>query len=171
MKSGIEPKHEARLRLQLTTLNLASNPLDGNREGWGWHPLKGKLKGHRAVTVNATWRLTFAFEGEDATPVDYQDYHAGEIIMATMNSPASPGELLREFLAERPISQLAEQTGVARATISRVLNPHTAVSVDQGIRLGKALSLSPEFFSKAQLQFDMSIESQKKQENLKPLAA
>lgn len=171
MRSGIEPKHEARLRLRPTTLNLASNPLDGNREGWGWHPLKGKLKGHRAVTVNRTWRLTFAFEGEDATLVDYQNDHSGEIIMATMNSPASGGKLLREFLGERPISQLAEQIGVARATTGRGLNPHTAVSVDQGIRLGKALSLSPEFFSKAQLQYDMSIESQKKLERSKPLAA
>jgi toxin HigB-1 len=75
VKSGILPKHEARLRIQLTTLNLASNPLDMNREGWGWHPLKGKLKGHWAVTVNGNWRLSFTLEGEDAILVDYQDYH------------------------------------------------------------------------------------------------
>ena len=46
-----------------------------NRDGWGWHPLKGDLKGHWAVTVNGNWRLTFAFEGSDAVLVDYQDYH------------------------------------------------------------------------------------------------
>ena len=28
-----------------------------------------------AVSVNGNWRLTFAFEGEDAILVDYQDYH------------------------------------------------------------------------------------------------
>jgi toxin HigB-1 len=27
------------------------------------------------VWVNGNWRLTFAFEGEDAVLVDYQDYH------------------------------------------------------------------------------------------------
>ncbi|MGA2218868.1 MAG: type II toxin-antitoxin system RelE/ParE family toxin [Terracidiphilus sp.] len=40
-----------------------------------WHPLKGDLKGHSSVSVNGNWRLTFAFEGEDAILVDYQDYH------------------------------------------------------------------------------------------------
>jgi len=44
-KAGIQPKHEGRLRILLTTLNLASTPLDMNRSGWDWHPLKGDLKG------------------------------------------------------------------------------------------------------------------------------
>jgi toxin HigB-1 len=74
-KAGIQPKHEARLRIQLTTLNLASTPQDMNRDGWDWHPLKGDLKGDWSVTVNGNWRLIFAFEGEDAILVDYRDYH------------------------------------------------------------------------------------------------
>lgn len=74
-KAGIQPKHEARLRILLTTLNLASTAQDMNRVGWDWHRLKGSLKNHWAVTVNGNWRLTFSFEGEDAILVDYQDYH------------------------------------------------------------------------------------------------
>jgi proteic killer suppression protein len=74
-KAGIQPNHEARLRILLTTLNLASTPLDMNRSGWNWHPLKGDLKGHWAVSVSGNWRLTFTFEGEDAILVDYRDYH------------------------------------------------------------------------------------------------
>jgi proteic killer suppression protein len=74
-KAGIQPKHQTKLRIQLTTLNLASNPGDMNREGWDWHPLKGELKGHWSVSVNGNWRLTFTFDGEDAILVDYQDYH------------------------------------------------------------------------------------------------
>jgi len=74
-RSGIQAKHEARLRILLTTLNLASTPLDMNRPGWGWHPLKGDLKGHWSVSVSGNWRLTFSFEGEDAILVDYLDYH------------------------------------------------------------------------------------------------
>lgn len=46
-----------------------------NVPGWGLHPLTGKLAGHYAVTVNGNWRLIFAFEGENATLVDYRDYH------------------------------------------------------------------------------------------------
>jgi len=74
-KAGIQPRHASRLRILLTTLNLASTPLDMNREGWGWHPLKGNLRGHWAVTVSGNWRLTFSFDGEDAILVDYWDYH------------------------------------------------------------------------------------------------
>jgi len=77
-KAGIQPKHAQPLRVLLTTLNLASVPQDMNRAGWDWHPLKGNLKNHWAVTVNGNWRLTFAFEGEDAILVDYQDYHQEE---------------------------------------------------------------------------------------------
>lgn len=56
-------------------LDAAKGPNDMAAPGWRLHPLKGRLKGHWAVTVNANWRLTFAFEGEDAILVDYQDYH------------------------------------------------------------------------------------------------
>jgi addiction module HigA family antidote len=91
--------------------------------------------------------------------------------MAMMHNPASPGELLREFLGNRTATQLAEHIGVARATISRVLNGRTAISTDLSIRLGEALELSPDFFSKAQLQYDLWIESQKRRRKIKPLAA
>jgi len=74
-KAGIQPKHESRLRILLTTLNLSSVPEDMNRPGWEFHPLKGTLKHHFAVRVNGNWRLVFAFDGPDAVLVDYTDYH------------------------------------------------------------------------------------------------
>ena len=88
-----------------------------------------------------------------------------------MHNPASPGELLREFLGERTVSELAAHIGVARATISRILNGHTGVTVELSIRLGLALNLSPEFFSRAQLQYDHWLAAQKKRAKIKPLAA
>ena len=91
--------------------------------------------------------------------------------MATMYNPASPGELLKEFLGNRTATQLAGHIGVARATVSRILNGRTAVTMDLSIRLGEALALAPDFFSKAQLQYDLWIESQKKRPKIKPLAA
>ena len=36
---------------------------------------RADLEGHWAVRVSGNWRLTFAFEGEDAILIDYQDYH------------------------------------------------------------------------------------------------
>ncbi len=74
-KSGIQPKHAERLRRLLTALDVASRPEDLNAAGSGLHPLKGSLQGHWGVTVSGNWRMTFAFEGEDAVLVDYQDYH------------------------------------------------------------------------------------------------
>jgi proteic killer suppression protein len=74
-KAGIQPKHERILRQQLTALNAAKKAEEMDVPGWGWHALKGDRVGHFAVFVNANWRLTFQFEGEDAILVDYQDYH------------------------------------------------------------------------------------------------
>jgi antitoxin HigA-1 len=91
--------------------------------------------------------------------------------MTTIHNPASPGELLREFLGEVTATQLAEHIGVARATISRILNGRTAITTDLSIRLGEALQLSPDFFSKAQLQHELWIELQKRRRKIKPLAA
>jgi addiction module HigA family antidote len=93
------------------------------------------------------------------------------MIMTMMHNPASPGELLQEFLGQRTATELAAHIGVARATISRILNGRTSVSMDLSIRLGEALSLSPDFFSKAQLQYDLWIESQRKRPKIRPLAA
>ena len=90
---------------------------------------------------------------------------------ATMHNPASPGELLREFMGYHSAAELAEHIGVARATISRILNGRTAVTMDLSIRLGEAFSLSPDFFSKAQLQRDLWEALQRKRRKIKPLAA
>lgn len=74
-KAGIQPKHTARLRLQLGRLDAATGPQDMNLPGWKLHPLKGDLKGYWSVWIDENWRLVFAFEGEDAVLVDYTDYH------------------------------------------------------------------------------------------------
>jgi proteic killer suppression protein len=74
-KAGIQPKHAARLNDQLTVLNAATRPEQMNIPGWQFHALSADLAGHWAVSVNGNWRITFAFEDEDAVLVDYQDYH------------------------------------------------------------------------------------------------
>ena len=89
-----------------------------------------------------------------------------------MYDPASPGELLREFLGDTPVSEFAEHIGVARVTVSRILNGRTGMTVDLSIRLGEALGRSLDFFSKAQLQYDLWVESQNKnRQKIKRLAA
>ena len=74
-KSGIQPKHAERLGRQLFALDSARTPNDMNAPGWRLHSLRGALECHWSVDVSGNWRLTFAFEGEEAVLVDYQDYH------------------------------------------------------------------------------------------------
>jgi len=74
-KSGIQPKHSRRLRLQLATLDAAKRAADMNLPGWRWHALSGNLDGHWAVWVDENFRLTFSFEDADAILIDYGDYH------------------------------------------------------------------------------------------------
>jgi toxin HigB-1 len=74
-KAGIQAKHAEKLRVQLFALDNAMRPQDMNAPGWRLHPLKGDLAGYWSVDVSGNWRLTFAFQGENAILVDYQDYH------------------------------------------------------------------------------------------------
>jgi proteic killer suppression protein len=74
-KAGIQPRHAMRLGRQLFALNQASSAQQMDIAGWRLHPLAGEMAGHWSVWVNGNWRMTFAFEGEDAILVDYQDYH------------------------------------------------------------------------------------------------
>lgn len=74
-KAGILPDHAPRLARQLRQLNDATNPGDMKMPGWNLHPLTGNLAGHWSVTVSGNWRMTFAFDNEDAILVDYLDYH------------------------------------------------------------------------------------------------
>jgi len=74
-KSGIQPKHTEKLRRQLFALDNSEKAEDMNAPGWRLHQLKGKFVGHWSTDVGGNWRLTFAFDGEDAILVDYQDYH------------------------------------------------------------------------------------------------
>ena len=73
--SGIQAKHSTKLQRQLTALNEAQSIEEMNFPGWKLHPLKGNLKDHWVITVNANWRMTFTFKNGNAHIVDYQDYH------------------------------------------------------------------------------------------------
>jgi proteic killer suppression protein len=46
-----------------------------NLPGYKFHQLKGSRKYEFAVSVTGNWRITFEFEGDDATNVNLEDYH------------------------------------------------------------------------------------------------
>ena len=74
-RSKLPAAHISKIRLILTRLDAASSPEQMNQVGYGFHALKGDLKGFYAVKVSGNWRIIFRFEGENATDVDYLDYH------------------------------------------------------------------------------------------------
>ncbi|MYA33530.1 MAG: Killer protein [Gemmatimonadales bacterium] len=71
----VAPKHVAKLRDILAALDLSRGPEGMDLPGFRLHALKGRLKGHYAVSVSGNWRVTFRFEDGAAADVDYVDYH------------------------------------------------------------------------------------------------
>lgn len=78
--------------------------------------------------------------------------------MNEMFSPPHPGETLKEDVLPAlglTVTQAAEQLGVARVTLSRMINGHAAVSADMAIRLAQWLGGSAEKWLRLQLQYDL----------------
>lgn len=73
--SKLDAKHQPRIKLILDALAAAKTPGAMNFPGSKYHPLKGFNPTRYAVSVNASWRITFEFDGENACRVDYEQYH------------------------------------------------------------------------------------------------
>lgn len=71
----VAPEHLRKLRRILAVLDRSRGPEGMDLPGFGLHELKGRMKGHHAVSVSGNWRVTFRFEDGSAVDVDYVDYH------------------------------------------------------------------------------------------------
>ena len=71
----VTPEHVQRLRDILAALESSRGPEGMNLPGFRLHELRGRLKGHYAVSVSRNWRVTFRFVDGSAVDVDYVDYH------------------------------------------------------------------------------------------------
>lgn len=76
--------------------------------------------------------------------------------------PPHPGEVLREYLGDTPVTDAAGALGVGRTTVSRLLSGNSSVSPDMAIRLGKALGTSPELWAHLQVAYDLHLAAKKK---------
>ena len=77
----------------------------------------------------------------------------------TMKNPPHPGRSIRENCLEPlglSVTEAAEVLGVARHTLSRVLNGHAAISPDMAIRLEKAGWSSADFWLRRQTSYDLA---------------
>ena len=64
-----------RLLVRLDRLDVCKRPEEMNLPGVVFHALKGFVPPRYTVHVNGPWCLTFAFDGEDAVVVDFEQYH------------------------------------------------------------------------------------------------
>jgi len=74
-KAGIQPRHADKLQRILSNLDVATRPDDLDLPGYRLHELEGSRRGDWSITVQANWRITFRFIGEDVELVNYEDYH------------------------------------------------------------------------------------------------
>ena len=83
-----------------------------------------------------------------------------------MYNPAHPGEVLREFMGEMTVSDLAEHLGVTRVTLSRLINGNSGVSAEMALRLSEAFRTSPELWLNMQTQYDLWQASQTRRKKI-----
>ena len=147
-----------RIALALADLDNADKPSDLDLPGYRLHRLKGDLKGCWSITVSGNWRIIFRFERGDAYNVDLVDYHQEEANTMAMKNPPHPGRSIKENCLD-PLSlnvtEAAKVLGVARHTLSRVLNGHAAISPEMAIRLEKAGWSNAEFWLRRQTTYDL----------------
>lgn len=89
--------------------------------------------------------------------------------MATMHNPPHPGEILREWLGDMSVTNAAQHLGVARATLSRVLNGSSGISADMALRLHAALRTSPEMWMGLQNDYELWQAAKGKRPKIQPL--
>lgn len=79
--------------------------------------------------------------------------------MSKMHNPPHPGETLREDVLPAlglTVTQAAQELGINRVTLSRVLNGKAGISVDLALRLQAWLDgPSAESWLKGQLAYDL----------------
>ena len=86
-----------------------------------------------------------------------------------MKNPPHPGRSIKENCLEPlglNVSEAANVLGVARHTLSRVLNGHAAVSPEMAIRLEKAGWSTAEFWLRRQTAYDL-VQARKAEHRIK----
>lgn len=91
--------------------------------------------------------------------------------MGRMHNPPHPGEMIKEDVLPElglSVTDAAEQLGVSRVALSRVINGRAAISAELAIRLAQWLGGSAEIWLRAQLQHDLWNAERKTKAKVKP---
>ena len=86
----------------------------------------------------------------------------------TITNPPHPGRNIRENCLEPlglNVTDAARVLGIARHTLSRVLNGHAAISPEMAIRLEKAGWSNAEFWLRRQATYDL-VQARKREDRI-----
>ena len=75
-----------------------------------------------------------------------------------MHNPSHPGEILREDYIKPlglTVSEVANGLGVARKTLSAIVNERAGISPAMAYRLARAFGTTAEFWVNLQTQYDL----------------
>ena len=79
-------------------------------------------------------------------------------------APVHPGAVLKGLYLdsmEITITEAAHKLGVARKTLSQLVNGHMGVSAEMAIRLSKALNTTPQLWMNMQQGYDLWVAEKK----------
>lgn len=74
-RSGLRSDIADKAELYLSILDAAENMDEMNITGFGFHALKGNMRGLFSVSVSRNHRIVFGFEDGEVFDVDLVDYH------------------------------------------------------------------------------------------------
>lgn len=86
-----------------------------------------------------------------------------------MYNPAHPGKVLKEFIADFTITEIAQRLGITRVMLSRIINEKAPITPDMAIRLSQLLETSSAFWLNLQSQYDLWQLEQQPRFEVKPL--
>jgi plasmid maintenance system killer protein len=101
VKASLDNHLSALAALPVAEITGAMRPDDMNLPGYRFGRLKGDRAGTYAVTVTGNWRITFAFEGEDATGIDLEDDHRCEAYETRADAPRIPARCCARMYCRR----------------------------------------------------------------------
>ena len=88
-----------------------------------------------------------------------------------MHNHPHPGELLKEDVLDPlglSISEAAERLGMARGSLSRVVNGRTGISSDLAVRLERAGVSTARFWMTLQANYELEQATKRKQPRIEP---